>query len=133
INVPTPVTGILLAPTVELASPAAGQNVRLEDLNARHYIDVMFNDVNGVGLNASSITDSSPEFSLVGKSAEDVTLSTVTQVDPTGNPGLFRYQFIGAFKQDPNDPNNTVQAVFLPGSWSDARGTQNAASSVQFN
>ncbi|MDX6411753.1 MAG: large repetitive protein, partial [Gaiellaceae bacterium] len=134
ISVPSALSSALLPPTAELISPSAGQNVRLEDLNARGYIDVQFNDVNGVGINAASITDATAEFLLLGKSAEDVTLTTVTQVAPTSNPGLFRYNFTGAFKEaGSTDPNNTVQVVFLPGSWSDARGTSNAASSFQFN
>ena len=86
LSVPTDADAAL-PPTVELVSPLAGQNVRLEDLNARHYIDVMFNDVNGVGLNVASIIDSSAEFVLLGTAAEDVVLTSVAQVDPVEQPG----------------------------------------------
>src|SRR4029078_10010470 len=106
----------------ELLSPGAGQNVRLEDLNARGYIDVQFNDVNGVGSNAASITDSTAECLLLRKAAEDVTLTTATQVAPLSNPGLFRFNFTGAFKEaGATDPNNTVHVVVLPGWRSEPR------------
>ena len=59
----TPTTS-LRPPTADLASPYAGQKISIADLNAQGYIDVLYRDLNGGGIDATSITDDSPEFVL---------------------------------------------------------------------
>ena len=52
--------------------PSINQVFDVDKLNAQGYIEVVFNDVNGVGLNVGSIIDDEPEFELSGPSAANV-------------------------------------------------------------
>ena len=132
VALPPPVT----PPTVELAAPFDGQNIDVDTLNAHGYIDVVFTDYSGAGLNVGSITDNSGELVLTGAAAAGVTLNgRPTQPDAT-NPNLYRYTFTGTFvvpaTASTSDPYNAIGVQFLAGSFADANGNANLASTEQF-
>ena len=133
--------GAARAPSADLAQPSVGSNVSLAELNARGYIEVVYQPLNvvpggvqPVGLDVASITDSAQEFLLVGAAASGVTVNGAgTQVD--SDPYRYRYTFTGSFQAgtDPSNPTNTVTVVFVAGSFADAVGAQSVADSEQFN
>ncbi|HKI92981.1 MAG TPA: hypothetical protein VJ986_11835, partial [Gaiellaceae bacterium] len=129
ITLPPPIVHI--PPTAALVSPYANDVVDVNTLNAQGYIEVRFTDQSGRGLNVGSITDTASELTLTGTSATGVTLDTPTQVDPTNDPGLFRYAFSGQFTA-PASGFSTVGFQIIPNSFADANGTTNTAASGQF-
>ena len=52
-------------PTLDLAGDASAGVLTADTLNHNGYIDIQFNDLNGAGLNADTITDADPEFILL--------------------------------------------------------------------
>ena len=123
---------VVVPPTATLVDPYSNDIVDVATLNANHYLDVRFTDQSGAGLNLSSITDATAELTLTGTAAAGVVLSGApTQVDPTNDPGLFRYAFTGSFTA-PTSGYDTVGFQFAASSFADAHGTTNAASSGQF-
>ena len=122
-------------PTATLVSPYQGQNIDAAVLNAQGYIDVMYTDNSGSGLNVATILDNTAEFTLGGAAASGVTVNgKPTQVDPINNPGLFRYSFTGQFTtpSNANDPYNTVTLQFTPGAFADMNGDANVGSYSTF-
>ncbi|PYX63020.1 MAG: hypothetical protein DMG78_32400, partial [Acidobacteria bacterium] len=108
--------------TADLAGFGDGGVIARDVLNTRKYIDVIFNDVNGVGLNEASITDSSDlEFKIL-RGGTDVTseLGTVTTARLSGN--TYRYSFTGSLTQDAE-----YSIEFQPNSWQDNAATANKA------
>ncbi|HAM71756.1 MAG TPA: hypothetical protein DCM86_08950, partial [Verrucomicrobiales bacterium] len=103
--------------TADLASLGNGGVISRALLNPRRYLDITFNDVNGVGLDEASITDPGAEFKLL-RGGADVTseLGTVTAVRLTGN--TYRYSFTGSLTQDAE-----YAVEFQGGSWQDKAGT----------
>ena len=122
----------LLFPTADLASPlngAAVTGLQTDPTTHQQYIDITFNDVNGVGLNAASILDATPEFTIQinGQTNSNITINgTPTAV--AGKPNTYRYTVMGF----PTSTTGVVTVTFLPGSFSDNGGTLNAGSSEQF-
>jgi len=120
----------LRPPSGDLKSPVNFEVVNASDLNTLGYIDVVFNDVNRVGLNEASITDDTPEFVLVGTAAAGVTINgRAEKVLDAINDRTYRYSFLGEF-QDATD--NQVEVKFLPNSFSDTMGANNVVESEQF-
>ena len=120
------------APTADLELPWLNQNVARNDINTRGWFEVLFTDYSGTGINPASITTSTVQLSGAGVGTASIT--GVQQVDPTNNPGLFKFTFSGQFRT-PNttaDPYNTVTVTFAANSFADNHGTRNAASSQQF-
>ena len=120
------------APTADLELPWESENIDRTTLNNQHYFEVLFTDYSGTGINPASITTSTVQLS--GAAAAGVSITAVTQVDPTNNPGLFKFTFSGAFST-PNttaDPYNTVTVTFAASAFADNKGDRNAASSEQF-
>ena len=106
----------VLFPTADLASPLRNAVIRAGTVVST--IDVVFNDVNAVGLRPATITDVDAEFQLlVNGSAAGFTVSGV----PTAvadKPNTWRYSFTG------NLPANGVVTVrFISGSVTDTGGS----------
>ena len=116
----------LRAPSVDLASPLGGAVVSAATLNENRYIDVVFNDVNRVGLNDGLITDDPQEFDLIGPGAANVRVNgAATRIDGR----TFRYSFSGSFT---NTADDVVEVRFRKGAFADARGAENATEAEQF-
>jgi hypothetical protein len=123
------------APTADLVSPFAGQNVPSVLVNTeQRYLDIYVTDPNLAGVDAASLTDDSAEFALLGAAAANVVVNgRATRPDPTGDPRRFRYSYTGNFvAAGPQDPRNSVEIVFLPGTFQDSLGTTNQAGSSSF-
>ncbi|MDD2604023.1 MAG: hypothetical protein PHF66_04320, partial [Desulfobacteraceae bacterium] len=67
-----PATPVASLPSADLVFPLDGGAVNQSDLFAKKYIDVTFNDPEGVGLNLGTITDSLPEIALTGPNGESI-------------------------------------------------------------
>jgi len=82
----------------------------------RHYIDISYKPSSGEELDASSIIDGAPEFSLSGAGTAGVVLSGNI---PTLLPGtmIYRYYFDGAFTE------GAVNIDFIAGTWQDITTT----------
>ena len=114
-----------LFPTADLASPL--RNAVVTPVQVATSIDVVFNDVNGVGLRENTITDVDPEFQLlVNGSAAGFTVAGVpTRVADKIN--TWRYTFTGTM------PANAVVTVrFLPGAVTDLGGSSSMAEDELF-
>ncbi len=116
------VTPPTLFPTADLVSPVKGAVLAAPPAS----ITVVFNDVNQAGLNATSILDAAPEFTLlVNGAASSVTVN--------GQPTLvsgntYRY----AITSGVLPANGLVTVRFLAGAFSDSRGATTAGEDEQF-
>ena len=84
-------------PTADLIDPAAGTVVGAGELNSRGYIDVRFNTGTKT-LDASTVSDDGAEFTLHAGSFTGtfaLTTQAPVQLDPTGDPNLWRYWTTG--------------------------------------
>ena len=130
ITLPPPI--VVIPPTATLVSPYSNQVVDVATLNAHHYVDVRLTDQSGAGLDLATILGTGAELTFSGTAASGVVLSgTPTQLDPTNDPGLFRYTFTGDFTA-PTSGYSTVGFRFLGGGFADKNRTANVASSGQF-
>ncbi len=118
--------------TADIKSPFAGAVLSRSVFNTTGYIDIQFNDVNGVGLNVDSIMGAADgaEFELFvnGRAASQFGITVGSR--PTKVAGLknvFRYTITGAIPEA-----GEVSIRFLPGSFSDINGNTNAAESEYF-
>jgi hypothetical protein len=81
-------------PTADLKSPFTGAVVSRASFNGQGYIDVQFNDLNNVGINADSIIDPGAEFELRINGQLASAFGIVVNGAATAVPGLknvFRY------------------------------------------
>ena len=119
------------APGASLEYPLAGGQIDARTLNSRKYIDVMYTDYSGMGLDYATIQDTDPEFTFAGTGVGDVAISYVEQLDG-GN--TFRYHLADG------DPSNDVDLFkaggvtvqFTAGTWKDLSGKANTATSASF-
>ena len=120
-------------PTADLAGPKSGATVDLTLLNAQKYIDVIFTDYSGLGIDPDSITDVQPEFSIV--TGGDASISGAVIGNATHLYGnTYRYRLIDL---NPNDAQGLftegiARIVFIANSWSDNSGASNAAETESF-
>ncbi|MET0263637.1 MAG: hypothetical protein ABW223_12110, partial [Rariglobus sp.] len=105
--------------TAELADPFNNGVINRATLNSRGYIDVIFNDDNGVGLNHSSITDAGAEFVIYRNGTIDAGI-TVNGIATRLSGNTYRYTFTGSFSVDAE-----YMVVFANGSWTDASTVPN--------
>ena len=88
-------------------------------LNSNGYVDIQFNDLNGVGLSTETITDADPEFTLlVGGVAPDVVFEGAGVPVP-GEANTYRYSFEGTI------PEGVITVETVQGSFSDNGGIGN--------
>ncbi len=80
-------------------------------------------DTGGSGLDASTIGDAAPEFTLGGAAAAGV---TVQGIPTLVGGGIYRYSFTGSFSEGP------VSVTFPADAFADAAGTGNALASFSF-
>ena len=124
-----PAASSLLAPTADLAYPFQSQVTNVNDLleiDGVTYLAVTYNDVNRVGLNEGSITDSGAEFLLTATNPTtgapitvSVNDSAVIKYEGATNDRTFLYPL--TVDQGDTDFATTarVQVTFLANSWSD--------------
>ena len=119
-----------LTPTADLASPLEGAAVTGLPTNGggRQYIDVTFNDVNGVGLNTAAIESGPAPFTIAvnGQPVSGLTIAG-SPTPVAGEPNTFQYLVSGF-------PTTTgvVTVQFLPGAFADSAGNQDVGSTEQF-
>ncbi len=104
-------------PTADLKSPFAGAVISRGTFNGQGYIDVQFNDLNNVGLNLTTITDTGQEFELLINGQLASTFGIVVNGTPTVVPGLrnvFRYTITGAIPEA-----GEIAVRFIAGSFAD--------------
>ncbi|MEW6157129.1 MAG: calcium-binding protein, partial [Verrucomicrobiota bacterium] len=115
------------AATATLADPLAGRSIDKTKLNGaqRRYIDVTFTPTTGSEVDASTILDSAPEFSLTVPSG-----STSITLDPNpvrqGTSNTFRYFYTGEINA------GEVTVTFTDGAWADTSGTTGEAGTAKF-
>ena len=113
-----------LKPQVDLTAPFDGETVSLSTINVHErYIDVTFTDLNGNGLDAATIVDGDPEFTLSGPAAAGVTINSTPILV---GAETYRYFFTGDFTAGP------VGVNFIAGSFADLSGNTNAADAEDF-
>jgi hypothetical protein len=119
-------TTTLRAPTADLSLPYHLGVFDVQEVNDRGYIEVVYNDVNGLGLNEGTITDSSHEFALSvnGGAVSGVTINGVAE--KVGDSNVYRYHFTGAL------PEGSYQLKFIAESWADAGGAVSVSETEQF-
>jgi parallel beta-helix repeat protein len=112
-------------PSVRLVDPPNGALLtaaQVQPLNTRGYIDIVYTANSGSAIDAASIRDQAPEFTLSGPGAG---------VDVGGagyllSNGAYRYYFTGTFKP------GAVNVNFVPNSFNDSAGNMNVASTSTF-
>ena len=137
-SIPAP-TNQLRPVEADLAAPFAGSNLKASDFEVGGiysdgagfaHIDVLYKDINFLGIKADTITDGTAEFTLGGSAAGNVLVNGAgVQVDP-GNPYLFRYTISKVDANKPffnTDPTTagvrpTVEITFIPNSFTDNAG-----------
>ncbi|KPK77291.1 MAG: hypothetical protein AMJ79_03720, partial [Phycisphaerae bacterium SM23_30] len=112
-------------PGARLARPVSFGLIDRADLNdpEKKYMDVVFTDPGGAGLDEASIMDSGLEFELAGPAARNVVLNGSPE-HVLGN--TYRYSFEGDFIE------GEVQVKFLGQTWSDTSGNNNLAFTERF-
>jgi hypothetical protein len=106
--------------------PTYGGSISRTSLNNRHTLDVWYVDTGGSGLNAYSIADAAPEFTLSGAAAAGVTVSgTPTRASYGGYP-VYRYSFTGRFGL------GAVTMRFPAGTFNDNAGNASQAFTTPF-
>ncbi len=108
----------------ELVSPVAGSFFSATELNRQHTLEIRF-ETPGSQLNARSVLDASPEFTLSGRAVSKVKINGRPKQDAS-DPSVFLYHFSGAFGV------GDVQVNFKAGSFADAAGDLSIASSQKF-
>ena len=109
-------------PTVALADPANGSSLTAVALNAQGYIDVTFDDNDGI--NQATITDAGGEFSLSGAAAAGVIVNGAASL-VSGT--TYRYTFSGSFNL------GAVGVNYIAASFSDLEANDNEASVEGFS
>src|SRR3954454_639396 len=116
------------APIAVLASPTNGESLTVQALNARRYIDVTFQSLDGTPINKQSITDAAAEFTITGAGVADLAVDATNHPLIVGEPSLvagtsatatsvtYRY-----FLKDKNTQN--AIDLFQPGQITIAFGT----------
>lgn len=105
--------------TADLASPFGGSVADRTQLNEQGYIDIVFNDVNGLGLSEGTVDGDEFDILLNG---QNVTSTIQFQSPPVRIfDTTFRYAFSGGFAQD---GEYTVE--FVEDSWTDTGGNGGA-------
>ena len=93
-------------PVAQLASPGGGETLTADALNARRYIDVTFQSLDGSPIDKSSITDAGDEFTLTGPGVADAKLLgaplLIAGTDAGATTVTYRY-FLGD-----KTPTNTI-------------------------
>ncbi len=100
------------APSATLSDPAIGSTILITTINGRNYLDVTYTSHSAFGLDAATITDDAPEFTLSGPGAEDVVVSGAGEL-VVGTSTTYRYATSGSFSP------GAVDAVFGSGSFAD--------------
>ena len=118
---PSSVTAPTLFPTATLAAPVKGAVVS----SGPTTIDVTFNDVNGVGLNAPTITDASAEFDLLFNGASQSTV-TVNGASTLVSGTTYRYSLSAPLAA------GLWTVRFVQGAFSDNGGATNMSADQQF-
>ncbi|MDX6411752.1 MAG: large repetitive protein, partial [Gaiellaceae bacterium] len=110
------------------AIPAAVEAPRTVSGSGDIYLDVVYPSAGGIALDASSITDSAPEFDLSGAGSAGVGLDTAATRAPTllADGQTVRYYLTGAFAAGP------VGVTFKPGTWADVQGNVGVGSAQSF-
>ena len=112
--------------TARLVDPGAGGSIDVNVLNDRNWVDVQFVAPTGLKIDAGSITDLDPEFTLTGAGVGSIVLDAARA--PTlvmGDPGVagatltYRYWLTGRFAQ-----TGDVTLTYLANSWSFNLATQ---------
>ena len=113
-------------PTADLLDPFNGKVVDRNEFNALGHIDVVFNDPNGLGVKASTITDATPEFvvKLNGQVPPGLTVSGVGAL-VTGSFNVYRYNITAGSIADPGE----LSIDFIAGSFQDNGNNSNFAES----
>ncbi len=110
-------------PTADLVNPANGSTILVHDLDDQGYIDIRFLDDSGQGINAASILDDGPEFTVTGDASHDY------QFDGTpthrGN-NVYRYEM--NWRSYCGD----MEINFIAGSFEDNAGNGNEAETESF-
>jgi hypothetical protein len=139
-TIPAPASS-LRAPTADLASPTSAAIVSINNLT---YLAVTYQDPNRVGMNESSILDSTAEFNVSvtranGTSITGLTVDNgaVTKFADATNDRTFLYPLVmtQAFKdavEAAGQNGVSVTVTFVGGSWSDARGANGAGEIERF-
>ncbi len=112
--------------TADLFDPVAGVLADRATLNRRHYIDVLFNDPNRVGLKPESIEDTTAEFTLRVNGILPANVTVIGKPVRQGTSNVWRYSFLGDL------PEGEVQITFLPESWTDKLNIANASETQVF-
>jgi hypothetical protein len=108
----------------QLFSPMAGSLVSYTELNHQHSLEMQF-DTPSPMLDAQSVLDKAPEFTLSGAAAAKV--KVVGRPSPAASaPPAYIYHFTGSFGV------GEVQVNFLAGSFADVAGDLNVASTQEF-
>ncbi|MFG0251501.1 MAG: CARDB domain-containing protein, partial [Phycisphaerales bacterium JB038] len=110
-------------PTADLVNPADGSTVSVHELQDQDYIDIRFVDSSGQGINAASILDDDPEFTVTGDAGH------VNQFDGTPTHvggGVYRYEL--KWRLYCGD----LEINFIAGSFEDNAGESNEAETESF-
>src|SRR4051794_1362516 len=117
-NAETTLTFNIQGATGNLIDPGAGGSVDVNTINDRNWIDVSFTAASSRTIDAASITDLDPEFTLTGSGVGSIQLDASRA--PTMLPGsnlagtaTFRYWLTGNFTAA-----GDVTLTYLPRSWS---------------
>ncbi|HZI44465.1 MAG TPA: hypothetical protein VFD53_04535, partial [Ilumatobacter sp.] len=108
-------------PTADLKSPFTGAVLGRATFNGQGYIDVQFNDLNNVGIDANTIIDPGAEFDLRINGQLASSLGIVVNGAATAVPGLrnvFRYTITGAIPEA-----GEISVTFIAGSFADKGAT----------
>lgn len=116
ISVPAP-----LPPTGHLGDPLSGASISAAALNSRKYIDITYDAPNL--LDAATVLDSAPEFTLAGAAAAGV---VVNGAPVAVSSATYRYSFTGSFLP------GTVSVSFVAGSVADKLGYTSPADTKSF-
>ncbi len=110
-------------PTADLVNPTDGSTISVYDLEDQDYIDIRFVDDSGQGINAASILDDDPEFTVTGD-ASHVNQFDGTPVHVGGN--VYRYEM--NWRPYCGD----LEINFIAGSFEDNAGNANEAETESF-
>ncbi|HEY6226375.1 MAG TPA: hypothetical protein VI282_04555, partial [Verrucomicrobiae bacterium] len=108
--------------TASLSNPGNAGSIDIHVLNGRNYLDVDFTAPAGLGIDASSISDLDPEFTLsgagLGSARLDLTQAPILlTTDSSAATQRFRYWLTGNFG------TGEVWLTYLAGSWGFANAT----------
>ena len=95
----------------ELVDPTPYNRMDRTILNDRKYLLVRYSTVNGLALDAASITDAALEFNVSGPGAGTVKINGAGQRVTVGGQEYWKYSFSGEFT------DGVVRIDFVDGSW----------------